>query len=390
MTGASKARVAFGITLPVVTPAIVAGALLCFAEGVSSFAVPQLLGLPVGLQTLSTRLYGAISTGQIERGYVLSVLILVVAAVVLLLSNRLTGRRRSFATMSGKGARRRRLPLGRWRLPVFALAALLCLITAVLPLVILLLSSFSLKTNSLTGGFTTHFWIGSSDPRFAQGQQGVLRNPQILEATWNTVLLGLMVAAGAAVLGLAVGYVAVRLRGNPVAGAVSVLGFVPFLVPGIAFGAAYIAQFGAPIGPVPSLYGTFAMLVIAGAAFSLPFAAQSGRSAVSQVSNDLEEAATVAGAGFVRRMGRVVLPLTARSMIAGSVLVFVNIVRDISLVILLVTPATPLLSVLTFGYAAEGVAQLAKAITLVISFVCVGTTLISRRLQGATQPWEEG
>ncbi len=98
----------------------------------------------------------------------------------------------------------------------------------------------------------------------------------------------------------------------------------------------------------------------------------------------------MAGAGFVRRMGRIVLPLTARSMIAGSVLVFVNIVRDISLVILLVTPATPLLSVLTFGYAAEGFAQFANAITVVIALVCVGTTLLARRLQGATQPWEEG
>ncbi len=98
----------------------------------------------------------------------------------------------------------------------------------------------------------------------------------------------------------------------------------------------------------------------------------------------------MAGAGFVRRMGRIVLPLTARSMIAGSVLVFVNIVRDISLVILLVTPATPLLSVLTFGYAAEGFAQFANAITVVIALVCEGTTLLARRLQGATQPWEEG
>ena len=351
--------------------------------------MPQLLGLPVGFQTLSTRLYGAISTGQIERGYVLSVLILLVAAAVLLAANRFTGGRRSFATMSGKGVRRRRLPLGRWRWPAFALAAALCLATAVLPMLVLLASSFARKTNSLLGGFTAHFWIGASDPRFAQGQEGVLRNPQIFEATWNTILLGLVVALCAAFLGLAVGYVAVRLRGNPLAGLVSVLGFVPFLVPGIAFGAAYIAQFGAQIGPIPSLYGTFAMLVIAGAAFSLPFAAQSGRASVSQVSNDLEEAATVAGAGFSRRMGRIVLPLTARSMIAGSVLVFVNIVRDISLVILLVTPATPLLSVLTFGYAAEGFAQFANAITVVIAFVCVGTTLLARRLQGATQPWED-
>ncbi|GMA32061.1 ABC transporter permease [Litorihabitans aurantiacus] len=63
LTGASRARVAVRIALPAVAPAAVSGFLLAFAEGVSNFAVPALLGLPVRFQTLSTRLYGAISTG---------------------------------------------------------------------------------------------------------------------------------------------------------------------------------------------------------------------------------------------------------------------------------------------------------------------------------------
>jgi iron(III) transport system permease protein len=389
MAGASRVRVAFGITLPVVTPAAIAGALLCFAEGVSNFAVPALLGLPVGFQTLSTRLYGAISTGQVERGYVLAVLLLVVAAIVLFLSSRVTGKRRSYETISGKGVRRRTLTLGTWRWPAFGFAAVVCATTVIAPLIVLVASSFARKTNSLTGGFTAHFWVGRSDPNFAQGQAGVMRNPQVIDAVINTVMLGLAVAAFATVLGLAIGYVVVRLKGNPLAGLISLLGFVPFLIPGIAFAAAYIAQFGAPIGPIPSLYGTFALLVIAGAAYALPFASQAGRSAMSQVSTDLEEAAVMSGARFPRRLGGIVLPLTARSMIAGAVLVFVNMVRDISLVILLVTPATPLLSVVIFGYAAEGFTQFANAITVIIAFISIGATLLARRLQGATQPWEE-
>ena len=50
-------------------PSIVAGISLTFAGAVSNFAAPALLGLPVGMHTLSTRLYGMISTGQVERGY---------------------------------------------------------------------------------------------------------------------------------------------------------------------------------------------------------------------------------------------------------------------------------------------------------------------------------
>ncbi|MBA3877776.1 MAG: iron ABC transporter permease, partial [Anaerolinea sp.] len=64
-----------------------------------------------------------------------------------------------------------------------------------------------------------------------------------------------------------------------------------------------------------------------------------------------------------------------------------KMVRDLSLVVLLVTPATPLLSVVTFRYASEGFAQFANAITVIIAAISVGATLLARRLQGATQPW---
>jgi iron(III) transport system permease protein len=388
MAGASRMRVTWGITMPVVLPAVVAGALLCFAEGVSNFAVPALLGLPVEFHTLSTRLYGAISTGQTERGYVLALLLLAFAALILFLSTRVTGKRRSFATITGKGGRRRVVELGRWRAAAIAAAAAVCLATTILPGLVLVLSSFARRTNSLTGGFTTHFWVGASTQGFSQGQEGVLRNPQILEAMTNTLLLGLSVALAATVLGLCVGYVLARLRPNLVTAAVGVFSYLPFLIPGVALGAAYIAQFAVPIGPVPALYGTFAILVVAGAAYTLPFASQAGRSAVAQVSRDLEESATMAGAGFVRRVRSILFPLTARAMIAGAVLVFVKMVRDISLVILLVTPATPLLSVVTFRYASEGFAQFANAITVLIAAIAILATLVARKLEGASQPWD--
>ena len=390
MTGASRWQVARSIALPVVAPALVSGALLAFAEGVSNFASPAVLGLPVRFHTLSTRLYGAISTGETARGYVLSLLLIAVAAAVLLASSRLVGGRRSYATITGKGGRRRLIRLGRWRLPLAAAALVLCAATTVLPGLVLLASSFTRRTNSLLGGFTTHFWTGESEPAIAQGQRGVLRNPQVVDAVLTTVGLGLAVAAAATVLGTAVGYVVTRLRGaRPLPQALSVLSYLPFLIPGIALGAAFIAQFGRPIGPLPALYGTFALLVIAGAAYTLPFAAQSGRAAVGQIASDLEESARVAGAGLVRRMGRIVVPLAARGLLAGAVLVFVNIVRDLSLVVLLVTPATPLLSVLTYRYASEGFAQFANAIAVIIVVISVAATVLARRLEGAAQPWLE-
>lgn len=388
MAGATRSRVAVSIALPVVTPALVSSALLAFAEGVSNFAAPALLGLPVRFQTLSTRLFGSLSTGQYERGYVLSVLLIAVASLVLLASTKVVGARRAFTTITGKGSRRTVIRLGRARGPVAALALAAVVTTTVLPLLVLALSSLTLRTNSLAGGLTLHFWIGGSDPSLAQGQRGVLRNPLVLEAAGTTILLGLAVAAGATLLGLAVGYVVTRLKGaRPVTAALTVLAFLPFLIPGIGFGAAYIAQFGRSIGPIPSLYGTFAILVLAGAAFTLPYASQAGRASIGQISPDLEESATMAGAGVLRRIGRVVVPLASRGLIAGGVLAFVKIISDLSLVVLLATPSTQLLSVVTYRYAAEGFTQFGNAITVIIAVIAIVTTALARRLQGRAQPW---
>lgn len=388
MTGAGRARVLRDITLPVVSPAILSAALLAFAEAISNFAVPALLGLPVRLYTLSTRLYGAIRTGQEERGFVLTVLVILIAALILFVSTRVT-RSRSFGTITGKGGRKQRQRLGVMRWPLFALACGLCVATTIVPGLALLLSSFTRRTGSLAGGLTTHFWAGASDPSFAQGQRGVLRNPEVLGAAFNTVLLGLAVALITAALGLLIGYVVARGRVGWLGDLVGLLSFLPFLIPGIAFGAMYIAQFGQPLGPIPALYGTMALLVLAGAAHTLPFAAQSGRAAMGQVSGELEEAAVMTGAGFWRRLKDILAPLTLRGIIAGVVLVFTKMARDLSLTVLLVTPTTTLLSVVAFRYASEGFAQFAYAITLVIALLSVGATMLARKLQGAAQPWNE-
>jgi iron(III) transport system permease protein len=387
MSGAGRWRVLTGITLPVVLPSIVAGISLTFAGAVSNFAAPALLGLPAGMHTLSTRLYGMISTGQVERGYALALLLILVAAGALWFSNRVVHGRRSYATITGKGGRRRRFALHAWRWPLFAVAVLVILLTTVAPAVALLLSSLAKQTGALTSGFTLHYWIGASDPAFAQGQAGVLRNPQFLSAAGTTLLLGAAVALAATLLGLAIAYVVTRRPGTLLGGAISQLAFLPVLIPGIAFGAAYIALFGSPLGPLPALYGTFTLLVLAGTVYTLPFAVQSGRAAMTQVAGDLEDSARMTGAGFGRRLMAIFVPLTLRGLVAGAVLVFVKMVRDLSLVVLLFTPTTPILSVVAYRYASEGFLQFANAITVVITLLSLLATLIAQRLQGASQPW---
>ncbi|MDN5788562.1 ABC transporter permease subunit, partial [Pseudorhodobacter sp.] len=168
----------------------------------------------------------------------------------------------------------------------------------------------------------------------------------------------------------------------------SQLAFLPLFIPSIAMAAAYIAMYGTSLGPIPALYGTFTLLVFAATANLMPYAVQSGRAVLSQISLDIEESAKMTGAGPIRRMVEIVLPLAIRGVFAGGILVFIKIVRDLSLVVLLFSSTTPVLSMMAFNYAGLGFMQFANAITLVILMICLTASLLVHILQNRIQGWK--
>ncbi len=382
MTGASRKRILFGIVLPVVTPAIIAGGSLAFAGAVSNFAAPALLGLPVRMQTLSTRLFGMIEIGQTERGYVLAILLIGISAVFLGLGNRMLSGRRSFATIGGKGAKPRRFALGSARLPLALAAWAICILTTILPILLLVAASLAPSSLALFSDWTLHYWIGDANPAFARGQPGIFHNPQLLSALTTTLILGASVALAANIVGVLIAVALTRQKLPVLSNLVSQLSFLPMLLPGIAFAAAYIALYGAPIGPLPALYGTKLLLGLALTAAMLPFAVQTGRATVSQISGDIDEAARMTGAGFFRRLGAITLPLAARGLAAGLLIIFVNVIGDLAITILLYTPTSPLLAVLSYSYASDGFHQFANAVTLVILIISMLATGAATLLRG--------
>ncbi|MBY5934765.1 iron ABC transporter permease [Tateyamaria omphalii] len=387
IAGAKGRRILMGIVLPVTLPALVAAGSLCFAGAVSNFATPALLGLPVRMQTLSTRLFGMIEVGQVGRGYVIGILLVLISAAFLWVGNRLVSGRRSYATITGKGGRAKRFDLRGARWPLFALAMVVLVAATVVPVIVLVASSLAPSSANLFSGWTLHYWIGQSDPGFAQGIPGIAYNADIVRALTITLGLGAAVAFSGMFVGLLASYTTARYREGWMSAAIMQVGFLPLLVPGIAFGAAYIAYLGAPIGPLPALYGTFALLVIAATAYLLPFSVQTGRAVIQQVGGELEESARMTGAGFARRLSAITIPLAIRGLTAGGILIFVKIVRDLSLVVLLFTPTMPVLSVVAYRYASEGFAQFANAITVVILFISIAASLLASGLQSKSQPW---
>ena len=378
VSGAGKLTILRRITFPVVAPAFVAAFILTFGKTIGQFALPFLLGAPVQFHTVATMVYANLALGLDSLAFVLAVILIAISLVSIWLSNRFVGKKSSrFETIGGKGFRSREVALGQWRWPVFLTVALFAFIVGILPLILLAVQSVMLIDGFFgLENLTWHFWTGGSNPDIAFGEPGVFHNNNIIGATWNTLKLASISAVIASVIGLIIAYIVVRKADNPLAQALDQIAFIPFLFPTIAFGAMYLTLFAEPVGPIPALYGTFSLLVLISVVSRLPYSVKTGVTAVTQIGKELEEAAEVAGASWSQRFRRIVMPLASAGLTSGMMVSFVGVMRELSLIILLITPSTRVLMTAGFGYAEEGLTQLSNALVLIVAILTILGELI--------------
>ena len=383
--GASRWYVLRRITFPLVTPAILSALILIFSHAMSEFGTPAFLGSPVRYYVLSTSLYNNINSNLQADGFVLGMVLIAISIVTIYINQRVIGIRKSFVTIAGKGFTSSPMRLRALRYPVLALALIFLVLVVFGPLLLLFYQTLMLNVGDYSlSNFTLHFYIGDSDPRLADGLPGIFRDPQFFQATWNSVALAGVTALITAVIGILLGYVIVKGRGTLLSKIVEQLAFLPYLIPGIAFGAIYLGMFAKPLGPIPALYGTFWLLVVVSTIKHLPFSSRSGTAAIMQVGSELEEAATVAGAAWLTRFRRIILPLTTSGLVSGFLLTFITTMRELSLIVLLVTPATRTLPVFTFRYSQQGWLQYPDAIVIIIVAIVLFAEWLVRRFSGGS------
>lgn len=378
--GASKARILTKITFPLVMPAILSAVIMTFSKAMGTFGVPSVLGLKIGYYTVSTTMYNSIQNGQNRVAFAISLILIAIASFSVFLNQKAIGSRKSYNTIGGKGSRSNPIRLGRWRPVIVGILVAFIAVAVVFPVVILLYQSFMLEPGNYSlSNFTLHYWTGGSVPTIDQGEPGIFKNPQFMKYVVNTIKLVVFTSLLATVFGQLVGYINSRGRKLVSGKLVEQLVFIPYLIPSIAFGAMYLAlfatakkveMFGYRITLVPSLYGSFALLVLIAVVKNMPFASRAGTSNMLQISTELEEAAQVENAGFLRRFFKIVFPLSKGGMISGFMLVFISIMKELDLIVILMTPSQQTLPYMAYAYSAENLIQLSSAVTIVM-FVLV-------------------
>lgn len=383
--GASRWYVLRRITVPLVTPAVLSALILTFSHAMSEFGTPAFLGSPIRYYVLSTSLFNNINSNLVADGFVLGLVLIAISIVTIYINQRVIGIRKSFVTIAGKGFTSTPVRLRALKYPLWAIVIVFLLLVVVAPLLLLLYQTLMLQVGDYSlSNLSLQYYLGESTPKYADGAPGIFRDPQFFHATWNSVALAGVTAIITAVLGILLGYVIVKGRGTLLSKVSEQLAFLPYLIPGIAFGAIYLGMFANSIGPIPALYGTFWLLVIVSVVKHLPFSSRSGTAAIMQVGNELEEAATMSGAAWLTRFRRIILPLSTSGLVSGFLLTFITTMRELSLIVLLVTPATRTLTVFSFRYSQQGWIQYSDAVVIVIVAIVLVAEWLVRRISGGS------
>jgi iron(III) transport system permease protein len=316
--GAGKRQRFLRITFPLLTPGFFAGGTIVFIWAFTELGTPLMFDYT---RVTSVQVFDALKEiGDNPFPYIL-VVILLSSSLLLYILGRLALRYEGEAMVSkgGRGAVER--DLQGWR--KWTVSAIVTLVTllALIPHGCVILMSFS------------HDWYQSLLPTTwtLQHYQEALDHSFTVPSIANSLHYAFFATVLDIILGITAAWIIVRtkIRGR---GFLDALLMAPLAVPGIvlAFGYLAMTQPGEQFAFLdPTKDPTF-LLIIAYAIRRLPYVVRSVCAGLQQASRTFEEAAHNLGAGTIRTLRKITLPLVTANLLAGGILAFCFAMLEVS------------------------------------------------------------
>ncbi|MBT3810555.1 MAG: iron ABC transporter permease [Rhodospirillaceae bacterium] len=335
-TGAGLVRTTMTVTLPLVMPGILSGAIIVFVTSAGEFGVPFKLSAPYGWETLTTQIFSKAVGDDANHflGAAMSMALGVITVFLIWVQQRYIAPR-SFTTVTGKGFRPNVLDLGRWRWLAFAYNLMFIAVAVVLPIVCLIIVSLHpVWTGKIVWAdlttinyVKTLFWW----------------RPDAIAAATNGIANSLILAFGGAsiamVMALVISYMIHRTKGFGVR-MLDFLSVVPIGFPGIVLAMGVLVTYiQTPI------YATLWILMLAYITRFFPYGQRNISSIMLAISEELDQSSRMAGASWFTTLWRITIPLLKPGLFAGWILLFIIFLRELSISIILFTTGTETLSV---------------------------------------------
>ena len=364
--GAKPATTLWRITLPMVLPAILAGALVAIVEALTTFGSPAILALPAGFHVITTKIWSFFQFPPHLNTAAASALPLLIVTILLLQGQKWLLGRRGFTVVGGKSGVPLRLTLGRWKWLAWAYVGLILCLTIIFPYAALLKTAL---THNISEPLTWQT-LTLHNFEFVLFEFSATRL-----AIWNTLILGLMTATIASAIVVVVAYLVARRY--PRSGILGTLATMPIAIPGIVLG---VGLFLAYSSPMFRLYGTLWILLIAFLTLGLPAGYQQMAAAFQGVHPELEEASRILGATRLKSLWQITAPLLRTSIVATWCFVFIATIRELSATILLTTANTKLVSVIIYDLNESGDMGAISVLGILLLVVSFTVVLIANRL----------
>ena len=370
--GASIRTTFARVTLPVLTPALLAATTYSFMTNLESLEIPIIIGVPAGIHVFPTYIYFTtqrFSPPEYGLAATLSVLLVLTSIALVVWHRRASAQASHFATITGKGYRTKLLALGKWRYPALALYVLFFLLTIGAPL-------FALVWRSLfryqVDASLQALWRAS-----LANYRAVLNARELGAALLNTLGLSFGTATLTMLLSLIASWVIVRGRFKGKTALDSVL-FLPHALPGVVIGIAFIFLFVQPPLGYLNLYGTLSLMILALTVGCIPFGSRTMNGALAQLHPELEEAGQVAGSSWSTILRRIILPLLLPSFVSGWIWIASHALRTFSLPLMLASRDSNVLSLMMWRLWDDGSAGQSAALGVMLILVLAILTVAGR------------
>ncbi len=374
--GAGSWRTLVRVTLPVLRPAILAAFILGVVRSLASFAVPSVIGMPGRVQVLATHLYEMIATGfatDYGKAAAVGMSVLAASVTLIVIYRTLTAESEKYVTISSRGFRPTVVELGKARMPLFGVVGVLSFVLIVLPVAVLLYTSFvpysmvpSARAFSM---MSLKHWTD------------VLNDPISLLSLKNSLFLAVVGATLGVILSVFVAYVIVKVK-TRASGVLESLSYLSFSFPGIVIGVGFMWFF-----VQTPLYATIWALLLGYIATYLPYGIRPMSSAFIQIHSHLEESSLVCGASPMTTMRRIIVPLLIPGIVSGWILMASMFVRELTLSVVLSRPGTEVLAVQILRFAEDGLwgrlSALGMIMILISTALVVVATLVGGRFKTA-------
>ena len=372
ISGASPLKTLMTITIPMMTPSIIAAGLLVFVASASAFGIPSIIGAPGQIYTVTTRIIDFVHIGSEEGlndAMVLAVFLMAIANIVLYITTFVIGKRQ-YITMSGKSTRPNIVELGKWRMPITVIISIFSFFVVILPFVTVALTSFTVNMGKP---------ISLSNMSMSAWNK-VFSRASILSSTKNSIIAGLAAAFFGIMISCIMAYLLQRtnVKGKRIPDFLITLGSG---TPSVTIALALIISMSGKFKI--NIYNTLTIMIIAYMIKYMLMGMRTVVSAMSQVHPSLEEAAQISGANWLRMLKDVTLPLIGASIVAGFFLIFMPSFYELTMSTLLYSSNTKTIGYELYIYQTYHSQQVASALaTAILLFVIIVNYLLNKLTKG--------